>query len=138
MQHLTIEPNQRPTALFGATHLLNANATLLGALGTALAGLVLGAAYVVTRDLWLAIGIHWSWNFVLGTLFGGTVSGRDAGPSLLQGAFTGPTPWTGGGFGIEAGLAAFLVTAAASAVMLVMAVRRCHVVTPQWLRRARG
>ena len=46
-------------AIFGGLHLLNRNATLLGGLGIALsAGLLLGAAFVITRRLWMPIGLH--------------------------------------------------------------------------------
>ena len=34
------------------------------------AGLLLGAAYVLTRRLWLAIGIHFGWNFMQAGVFG--------------------------------------------------------------------
>ncbi len=32
-------------------------------------------AYAATRNLWLPIGIHMSWNFAEGSLFGAKVSG---------------------------------------------------------------
>ena len=125
------------TALFGGAHLINDNATLLGALGTGLAGAALGAAYVLTRNLWLAIGIHWSLNFVQGTVFGMPVSGRDAGASLVESNIRGPELWTGGAFGIEAGLVTFLVSALVSAGLLVLAARRGRVITPAWMARGR-
>lgn len=123
--------------IFGAVHLANDNATLLGALGTGLAGVLLSAAFVLTRNLWLAIGIHWSWNLSVGTVFGLPVSGRDAGASFFAADVHGPSLWTGGAFGLEAGAVSFLVTAAASALLLAMAVRRGKLVTPQWLRPRR-
>ncbi len=44
--------------LFGAVHLVNPNATLVSALAIALeAGVLLGAAFMVTRRLWLPIGL---------------------------------------------------------------------------------
>lgn len=120
--------------LFGLVHLANDHATLLGALGTGLAGVLLGAAYVLTRNLWLPIGIHWSLNFAQGTIFGMPVSGRDAGGSLLEATVRGPDVWTGGAFGIEAGLATFVVMAAISAGVLWLAVRRDRVITAHWTR----
>jgi hypothetical protein len=37
---------------------------------TALAGVWLALAYLRTRSLWLPLGIHWSWNWALGSIFG--------------------------------------------------------------------
>ena len=48
-------------ALFGVVHLGSPNATLYTAVAISLeAGLLLGAAYVLTRGLWLPIGIHFA------------------------------------------------------------------------------
>ncbi|VAW07871.1 hypothetical protein MNBD_ALPHA05-2012, partial [hydrothermal vent metagenome] len=50
-------------ALFGALHLGNDNATLIAALAIALeAGVLLAAVYMVTRRLWVVIGLHAGWN----------------------------------------------------------------------------
>lgn len=63
--------------VFGLLHLGNPGATLVGALGTAVgAGVLLAAAYRVTRNLWLVIGIHWAADFWQGTVFGCTRQGR--------------------------------------------------------------
>ena len=119
---------------FGLVHLANANATLSGAAGVVLGGVLFGAAYVLTRSLWLAIGIHWSWNFFLAAVFGAPSSGRSLEDSLVQSNIRGPELWTGGGFGPEAGLILHIAVATVSVVMLVLAVRRGNVVTPRWLR----
>ena len=68
------------------------------------AGLLLGAAYKESGTLWLPVGIHWSWNFFQGNIFGFAVSGGDAGVSLLQAATSGPDILTGGVFGAEASI----------------------------------
>ena len=61
---------------FGAAHLFNPNASPIAAFGIALeAGLLLGAAYMLTRSLWLPIGIHAAWNFTQGEVFDIPVSG---------------------------------------------------------------
>lgn len=75
-----------------------------------LAGLLLGTAYVLTRSLWLPIGVHFGWNFVQGPLSGLAVSGHDLGsPSQLV-ALQGPRCLTGGTFGLEGGIVATAVT----------------------------
>ncbi|WP_431039410.1 CPBP family intramembrane glutamic endopeptidase [Streptomyces sp. P6-2-1] len=62
--------------VFAAAHLLNENATLLGACAIAVeAGGMLAAAYAATRSLWLPIGVHFGWNFAEAGIFGTEVSG---------------------------------------------------------------
>src|SRR5262249_21623370 len=86
-------------ALFGLGHLANPHATLWGAAAIALeAGVLLAAAYMLTRRLWLPIGIHAAWNFTEGGLFGAATSGRNL-PGLLQTTTRGPEWLSGGAFG---------------------------------------
>ena len=87
--------------LFGISHLGNAHATVFGAVAIALeAGILLGACYLLTRRLWLAIGLHAAWNFVQGGIFGSDISGTGSGRGLIEARFTGPDLLTGGGMGI--------------------------------------
>ncbi len=61
---------------FGARHLGNPDSTVLAALAiTVEAGILLTAAYMLTRRLWISIGFHAAWNFVQSGVFSGTVSG---------------------------------------------------------------
>lgn len=93
---------------FAAVHLDNPNAgQALASINTALAGVWLAIAYLRTRSLWFPLGVHWAWNWALGSLFGLPVSGatRFAAHSLLRGEDLGPTWLTGGNYGIEGGLA---------------------------------
>ncbi|MEA2640339.1 MAG: protease family protein [Chloroflexota bacterium] len=126
-------------AIFGLAHLANPEATLWGAIAIALeAGVLLAAAFMLTRSLWLPIGIHVSWNFVQGSVFGINISGSNlVQQSLITPAISGPELWTGGAFGIEASPIVLVVSLAAGITMLLLAVRRGHVVTPAWLQRAR-
>jgi len=93
---------------FAAVHLRNPNvAAGFTFINTALAGVWLAVAYLRTRSLWFPLGIHWAWNWALGSLFGLPVSGiSDLAPHpLLHGTDLGPAWLTGGGYGIEGGLA---------------------------------
>ncbi|MFI7134838.1 lysostaphin resistance A-like protein [Nonomuraea sp. NPDC050153] len=111
--------------LFGAMHLVNANATLWGAFAIALTGgAMLAAAYVATRSLWLPIGLHFAWNFAQAGIFGVTVSGSAVPPEgLLNVALSGPTALTGGVFGPEASLFALLVCMVPTILLLRRAAR---------------
>jgi len=76
-------------------------------INTALAGVWLAIAFLRTRTLWFPLGVHWAWNWALGSLFGLPVSGlTDLAPNpLLRGIDSGPAWLTGGSYGIEGGLA---------------------------------
>jgi len=93
---------------FAAIHLKNPNvAAGFTFINTALAGVWLAVAYLRTRSLWFPLGVHWAWNWALGSLFGLPVSGiSDLAPHpLLRGTDLGPAWLTGGSYGIEGGLA---------------------------------
>lgn len=97
------------TALFfGFLHLSNPNATVWGASAIALeAGVSLAAVYMATRSLWFAMGLHTSWNFLQGTIFGIAVSGAGSpDASLFKPLIQGNQWLTGGAFGIEASVIA--------------------------------
>jgi membrane protease YdiL (CAAX protease family) len=119
-------------ALFGILHLLNPGATLLNAAAIGIeAGVLLAAAYMLTRRLWFCIGIHIAWNFTQGGVFSVAVSGGSS-KGLLQSRMVGPEWLTGGTFGVEASIVALAVCAVAGIALLVAAVRKGHVVRPFW------
>jgi membrane protease YdiL (CAAX protease family) len=116
--------------VFGLLHLANSGATLFGALAIALeAGVMLGAAYALTRTIWFAVGIHLAWNFMEGGVFSTTVSGtQKVFQGLLRSEVTGPDLLTGGGFGPEASVGAIGVGVVAAVVLLLLTVRRGRIV----------
>lgn len=122
--------------VFGLTHLINPQATLVGALFIAMeAGMLLGAALMLTRRLWLSIGFHLAWNYTQQAIFSGIVSGNDAAPGLIRSTVRGPKALTGGQFGLEASVLALLLCTTTGIVMLLMARRRGRIVPPVWRRR---
>ncbi len=121
-------------ALFGLVHLGNPNASWLAAAAIGLeAGVMLAAAYVLTRRLWLPIGIHAAWNFTQGGIFSVTVSGAKT-DGLLVATLSGPSWLSGGEFGAEASVVAMLLCTALGAWLLVLAARRGNFVAPFWKR----
>jgi membrane protease YdiL (CAAX protease family) len=93
---------------FAALHFRNPNLKEgLPYLNLVLAGVWLAVAYLRTRSLWFPLGIHWAWNWALGSVFGLPVSGiTDIAPNpLFHGTDLGPAWLTGGSFGIEGGIA---------------------------------
>jgi hypothetical protein len=108
---------------FGCAHLLNPHATWLAAIAIMIeAGVFLGAAYMLTRRLWLPIGIHAGWNFTQGGLFGVPVSGL-ASHGLLDATLSGPVWLSGGEFGAESSVVAIAVCGALGIALLVRARR---------------
>ena len=111
--------------IFGFLHALNPGATLLSTVAIMLeAGVLLGAAYVYSGNLWLPIGIHLGWNFTEGGLFGVSVSGYHGGKGVFAVSLAGPRLLTGGPFGPEASLVAVAVCLLAALVFIVLAVRK--------------
>jgi len=87
--------------LFGLVHFNNPNATWFSTANTVLAGIWLAVAYLKTRALWLPIGVHFSWNFVMGFGYGLPISGQVLPWKLLEAAPVGPAWLTGGDYGPE-------------------------------------
>ncbi len=117
--------------LFGLIHLLNGFTTgevsWWGAVAIVLeAGLLLNAAYYLTRRLWFVIGLHLAWNFMLSGVFGLPVSGIDVGGGLLQGTVSGSAWLTGGTFGPEGSVIAVGLGLGLGVLLLVVARRRGH------------
>jgi len=104
--------------LFGLLHAGNPNASWYSTLAIFLAGLFLASGYLVTRSLWLPIGIHFSWNLFQGTIFGFAVSGT-SGFHLIEHQVSGPRWLTGGAFGPEAGLTGIAAMAVGTAFVLL-------------------
>ncbi len=119
---------------FGFAHILNPGATWIAALCIAVeAGLLLAAAFITTRRLWLPIGLHFAWNFTLGGIFGSLVSGQSV-AGLLKSTLRGPDLFSGGEFGAEASIFAVITCTSAAIVLLVLAVRNGQIVRPFWAR----
>ena len=116
-------------AIFGFLHIMNPNATIYSSVSIALtAGVILAMLYVVTRQLWVPIGMHIGWNFALGGIYGAPVSGGEAN-GLLAAAFPGPEWLTGGAFGPEASVIMLPVF-----VVLSIFLIRKSVIDKSWIR----
>jgi len=90
--------------LFGTLHLFNPNASAVSTFNIVLAGIALALPYIFTGNLGLSIGLHFSWNFVQGGIFGFPISGMALPTSIIRITQAGTDLWTGGAFGPEAGL----------------------------------
>lgn len=122
------------SALFGLAHILNPGATWFSSFAIAVeAGLLLGAVYMLTRSLWMPIGLHAAWNFAEGPVFGVPVSGGPA-SGAIRASITGPQLLSGGPFGLEGSVIAVAVATAAGVWFLRLAIKRGELVGPSWSR----
>jgi membrane protease YdiL (CAAX protease family) len=104
------------SVIFGAMHLNNPNATLLGFVNTVLAGILLSLAYLRTRSLWLPFGIHVGWNVGLGVVLGFPLSGLDL-ASLWTTRIAGSDTILGGRYGPEGSLLATFIFASSAVIV---------------------
>jgi hypothetical protein len=126
------------SAFFGAAHLNNPNATWIAAIGIALeAGVMLGAAYMLTRSLWLPMGIHAAWNFTQGEVYDIPVSGTKV-DGMVDARLSGDPLLTGHGFGLEASVIAIVVATLFGLWLLWLAIRKGELKPPMWVRRRVG
>lgn len=92
--------------LFALAHGANPNLNLIGFIDLFLAGIVLAIPYVYTKNLWLIIAFHFSWNFFQ-THFGFNVSGKDI-YSFIETSFIEANWLNGGAFGFEGSILAVI------------------------------
>lgn len=123
------------SAFFGLAHLMNPGASLFAAFAIACeAGILLGAAYLVTRRLWGPIGLHMGWNFTQGWVWSIPVSGGETPRGLVETRLNGPELLTGGAFGLEASGVALVVATITGVALLRYAYRKGEFMPPRWKR----
>jgi len=94
---------------FGAIHLQNQGEAIYGGLMAGTFGLVAAFSLRRTGNIWLAIGMHASWDWGETYLYSVPDSGMVAQGHLLNTSFHGPTWLTGGTVGPEGSVFAFVV-----------------------------
>ncbi|MEJ5202269.1 MAG: CPBP family intramembrane glutamic endopeptidase [Anaerolineales bacterium] len=111
------------STIFGALHLGNPGASIISTINISVAGLLLGLGFILTGELAIPIGLHITWNFFQGNVFGFPVSGTTPFVSLIGIQQGGPELLTGGVFGPEAGLIGLLAMLLGG-LLIVLWVRR--------------
>lgn len=91
------------SVLFALAHAGNQNVTVLGLVNTFGWGVLLGWAFVRSGDLWLPIGLHFGWNWVL-PLLGVNLSGFTMRMTGYAVAWKAGPFWSGGDYGPEGGI----------------------------------
>ncbi|HSL71025.1 MAG TPA: CPBP family intramembrane glutamic endopeptidase, partial [Longimicrobiales bacterium] len=92
--------------IFAWAHSANPNVGAMAFANIFLAGVMLSAAFLLTRSLWYATAIHVGWNWAMASLADLPVSGLEIMDTpLYEPTVDGPAWFTGGAFGPEGGLA---------------------------------
>jgi membrane protease YdiL (CAAX protease family) len=112
------------SALFGIIHLGNGGESWVGALMAALFGIVSCLALERTGGLWLSIGMHAGFDYAETLIYGVPDGGFPAKNALMNAVLHGPNWLTGGSVGPEASTMAFVMLAAAFALMWMIYPRR--------------
>jgi uncharacterized protein len=123
------------SALFGLGHIFNDNATWFSSFAIAVeAGVMLGGAYMLTRSLWVPVGLHFGWNMTQGLIWDVPVSGNDV-DGVVDARLVGDPLISGGGFGLEASVIALVVAGGFGVWLVKRAYDKGEVMQPWWVRR---
>lgn len=111
--------------VFAMSHAVNPGATPFAIAVLSIdMGVVLALAYALTRNVWFAVGIHMSWNFAEGYIFGSYDSGVRDPHSLFRTVLSGSDLLTGGSFGPEGSIVMLGLGAAVTVILVGLILRR--------------
>lgn len=91
-------------ALFALLHIFNPEVAVFPMINLTLAGMMLGASYLYTKNLCFPISLHLFWNWIQGPILGYRVSGNDFMSSMLTLHLPEENAMNGGAFGFEGSL----------------------------------
>lgn len=114
-------------SLFGLLHLFNPHVGLLPLVNLVLAGMMLGASYLYTRNLCFPVSLHLFWNWIQGPVLGYPVSGMGSMATCLQLQVPHPTALNGGAFGFEGSLLCTVLVALSTLLIVRWGERRTAV-----------
>ena len=103
--------------IFSSLHLANPNMSWITILNLFLSGMLLGSAYMYTRNLWFPIGMHFFWNFVQGPILGFNVSGQLL-TSTIKLKYPENNIINGGAFGFEGSIICTILTSIAIVLVI--------------------
>jgi len=109
--------------LFALAHLPNEHISVVAVLATAAAGAGLLGVYLLTRRVWIAMGMHFAWNYLFDALMSVPVSGHAA-RGWIQVLPAGPEWLSGGAYGVEGSVVTLLAWSAAAVVLFRVASQR--------------
>lgn len=109
------------SSIFGILHIFNNGVTVLSIVNIVLVGIVFALVALRFNSLIPACAFHSVWNWAQGNFYGMPVSGNYSGPSVMSFSLPeGMDLWTGGAFGIEAGLGTTIICVVLDAALLLI------------------
>jgi uncharacterized protein len=124
---------------FAILHMGMPGSNIVTVAATALhAGLLLSAAFVVSRSLWFPIFIHFAYDFAEPGIFGGINPGIHENRSLITPLISGNHLITGGEAGPQNSLQGLIICLILSSIFLYRAKRKNKFIRPPWHSEARG
>jgi len=125
-------------AVFSLVHLGNPDASLQSTIFFILGDILLAAAFIYTRRLWMVWGIHLGWNLFQDGVFGMPNSWITDIPSWIQPNISGPGWITGGSIGIEMSVIATVLSLIIGLMIVKKAVEKKQIVSPVWKKTNRS
>ncbi|WP_297416747.1 CPBP family intramembrane glutamic endopeptidase [Clostridium sp.] len=89
--------------IFALMHSMNQGISLIAYINLFLFGISMGYIFIKTKNIWIGIGYHITWNYFQGDIFGFLVSGNTT-DSIYTIKTVNPNIINGGSFGPEGGL----------------------------------
>jgi hypothetical protein len=121
--------------LFGFAHMANDNSTLFTSFSVIIVGgIIYTGAFMYTRRIWMALGLHAGWNYFQSGIFGMPNSGT-AYKGLIFPDIQGKEWITGGSWGIKASYIAILVVLIAGVYFIIKAKNANQIVQPVWIQK---
>ncbi len=122
--------------MLGLFHFLNPNSTVAMATGLSIqAGLLLGAAYMYSRNLWFPIAIHFGWRFIQSVIADATLSGDKISEMLMASKIEGFDWFTGFTFGPEGSIQAILFNVSVFLVLVYLCKKQGKIIKPYWTKK---
>jgi membrane protease YdiL (CAAX protease family) len=118
---------------FGIAHAANPNQTALSTFNLIITSFLFIGPFMLSRRVWMVLGMHFAWNFTQTGIFGMPNSGIPI-PGYITPIINGPDWLTGGAVGIENSVLTVGLSLALSAILMVVVIRRGQIVKPRWRR----
>jgi membrane protease YdiL (CAAX protease family) len=118
---------------FGIAHAANPNQTALSTFNLIITSFLFIGPFMLSRRVWMVLGMHFGWNFTQTGIFGMPNSGIPI-PGYITPIIDGPDWLTGGSVGIENSVLTVGLSLVLSAILMVVVIRRGQIVKPRWRR----
>lgn len=106
------------SVIFSLLHIFNPGISIFPLINILLAGILLGASYIYTRNLALPLSLHLFWNWIQGPILGFNVSGNGSTNSLLKLQLEENNPLNGGMFGFEGSIISSILIVIFAAIII--------------------